>query len=151
MDIPKTEAMLAQWMKDNCHNFLHYAINGNLIDEGFGIEREGNFIWYYTERGVKTVVKQFLTEEEIIAHAFHQIKNDKWSQTHCIGFTTDPHKHRKLAETLLERGITFFESNIPNFHAGQTAFRTFVLGCDKQLTAGLKAQFYDPTLKKPGE
>ncbi len=88
--IPKTELELEKWMKENCFNFNNYSINGNVIHEGHGIDKpEGLFIWFYTERGKKNKLKEFQTEEEVVAYAYNIIKNDKWARTHCIGFTAD--------------------------------------------------------------
>ena len=77
-DVPKTEKEPERWMKDNGYHFNGYSINGNAIDEGFGIDRSGGLlIWYYTERGKKDNQKYFQTENEAVAFAFHQIKVDK--------------------------------------------------------------------------
>lgn len=67
--------------KDNAYHFNGYSINGNAIDEGFGIDKsDGLFIWYYTERGQKDNQKYFRTENEAVAFAFNQIKADKWTK-----------------------------------------------------------------------
>ncbi len=143
-NIPKTEAELANWMKANCYNFNGYAINGNSIDEGCGIEISGgNYIWYYTERGQKNVLKYFLTEEEVIRYAYLQIKNDKWAQTHCIGFTFNKSRSLELSNKLQEIGITFHQDEIPYLGPQTPAFRTFVFGCDVKKAAALKAEYYE--------
>jgi hypothetical protein len=78
--IPKTEIELENWMKANCFNFNYYSINGNIINEGCGIEKSGElYIWYHTERGQKDNLKYFISESEIVEYAFNEIKSDKWA------------------------------------------------------------------------
>ncbi|MGG9962318.1 hypothetical protein [Ferruginibacter sp. SUN106] len=140
--IPRTEIELENWMKKNCFNFNSYSINGNSIYEGFGIDKTGGlYIWYYTERGQKDNLKYFKTENEIIEYAFNQIKSDKWSKTHCIGFSADANKITALKSELYKMGIEFFEDKIPYYGIERPVFRIFVSGCDIQKTEHLKEEY----------
>ena len=128
---PATEIELEKWMKDNCFNFNSYSINGNSIYEGFGIDKIGGlFIWHYTERGQKEIIKNFNSEKELIEYAYNQIKSDKWARTHCIGFTTDKSKSSELATRLENMDIEFVKDEIPYYRPERPLCRIFVFGCD---------------------
>lgn len=143
MKAPSTEIELEAWMKVNCFNFHNYSINGNLIHEGFGIERsEDLFIWYFTERGERSKIKVFETEGQIIEHAFSEINNDKWARTHCIGFTPDKDASTELANELYRLGFKYVQDKIPYFGLDGPIFRTFVFGCDIEPTEHLKSKYY---------
>ena len=141
--VPKTEEELQDWMKENCYNFNDYSIKGNFIYEGFGIDRiDGLFVWYFTERGKRDNLQYFRSEEEVVKHAYNQIKSDDWARTHCIGFTSDKSKSDELHELLTKMEIKYIDDKIPYYGAGRPVFRTFVLGCDILKTEFLKEKYY---------
>ena len=142
--IPQTEAELAQWMKDNCYNFNHYSIGGNLIHEGCGIDTSGGlYIWYYQERGDKRNLEYFDSEAQIVQYAFEQIKADEWAKLHCVGFTTDQEKSKSLANILKERGLELKEDQIPYFGPNKPVYRTYVFGCDHLKCQDLKEAYFE--------
>jgi len=66
IELPSTEEGLENWMKENCYNFNNYSINGNIIFEGFGIEKFGNlFLWYYVERGTREPYNTFSPKQKL--------------------------------------------------------------------------------------
>lgn len=140
--LPKAEAELENWMKENCFNFNSYSINGNMICEGFGIATSENlFVWYYTERGQREILQSFKSESEIIAFAFHQINVDMWAKTHCIGFSEDKDKIIELENLLKQMNIEFFEDKIPYYGIKRPVYRVFVLGCNIKKTEYLKEKY----------
>lgn len=140
---PKTEKELEQWMKENCYNLNSYSINGNVIYEGFGIDKiGGQFIWYYIERGQKNNLQYFRTEKELIEYAYVQMKSDKWAKTHCIGFTTDKDESKDLTKELHRLGIEFLQDEIPYYGPDKPVYRTFVFGCDCNKVNDLKMKYY---------
>lgn len=142
--IPKTEIELEKWMKENGFNFNSYSINGNAIGEGYGIEkREGQFIWYYLERGKKSSIKFFETEEKIIEYAINQLNSDKWAKAHCIGFTTSKEKSNELANRLQKLAIEFIQDKIPYYGNERNVYRTFVFGCDYYNVSDLRKVYYE--------
>jgi hypothetical protein len=144
--IPKTEIELEKWMKDNCYNFNNYSINGNAIWEGYGIDKIGGiFYWYYTERGEKRTLEIFKTESELIEYAYNQVKSDKWTKTHCVGFVFDKNESESLAKILKEMNIEYFQDLIPYHGPNKPAFRTFVLGCDYKKIEYLKDRYFNET------
>jgi hypothetical protein len=141
--IPKTEIELEKWMKDNFFNFNGYSINGNPIHEGFGIDKSGGlYIWYYTERGEKNNLNYFKSEEEIIQHAFNQIKADKWAKTHCVGFTSNKQDSVELANILTDLQVEYFQDEIPYYGIKKPIYRTFVIGRDILKTEHLKEKYF---------
>lgn len=140
---PETIVELEQWMKRNCFNFNSYAINGNNIYEGCGIEKSaGIFIWYYTERGQKTALKYFDTEEEIVQYAFAEIRADEWARAHYVGFTMHKEDTIELCNKLEVLHIPFLHDEIPYYSHQKPAHRVFVFGCDINRVAHLKAQYF---------
>jgi hypothetical protein len=142
-NIPKTVLQLENWMKEYCFNFSNYSINGNVIYEGFGIDKSGGlFIWYYTERGEKRELNYFQSEEKMVEYAYEQIKSDKWANVHCIGLNIDKNESEELAKRLLELKIDFFQDEIPYYGPHKPAYRTFVRGCDTLKVSHLKEKYY---------
>lgn len=140
---PQTEVELETWMKENCYNFNGYSINGNAIFEGFGIDKSGEiYNWYYTERGQKEPLKHFQSEAEIVAHAYNQIKSDKWAKTHCIGFTTSKEEKNELESLLENADIAFLQDEIPYYGPERPVYRIFVFGCDFNQTKHLKDKYH---------
>lgn len=52
-----------------------YSLKGGLPNESYCIEKKGN-IWdvYYSERGSKTDLKKFDTEDEACRHLYKRVK-----------------------------------------------------------------------------
>ena len=142
--LPATIKELAQWMKERCYNFDSYSIGGNAIYEGFGLEETlDGYVWYYTERGQRTTITFFATEQEAVAHAHRKIVADKWATAHYVGLTAKPAETRALADQLNELGIAFWQDSIANFYGSQQpAYRTFVAGCDINRVGYLKQRYY---------
>ena len=128
---PTTRRELQEWMEQNCFNFEHYSINGNEINEGFGIVKiDSEYIWFYAERGIKETLSTFPTETSVVQHAYCQLKSDKWARAHCILKTTEKQDLLSLKNQLKEMHIEFFQDQIANFESEKILFRLFVFGCD---------------------
>lgn len=142
-NLPKTIAELEKWMIESCYNFNSYSLKGNVIDEGYGIEiNEGNFVWYYTERGQKDILKRFQSENEMAAYAYNHIKEDKWAKSYCIAVSSDKNQISELKKELKETAIEFLEDEIPFQGFDLKASRIFVFGCDIHKTAHLKEKYW---------
>ncbi len=140
---PTTEKELRQWMIQECYNFNQYSIGGNIIDEGYGIDKLGLlYTWYYTERGNRENFKYFDSEEEIVEYAFDRIKNDKWAKTHCVGFTTNQEESNTLKTELTKRRVEYMEDRIPYYGEHNPVYRVFVFGCNYLKTEDLKIKHY---------
>lgn len=141
---PHTIKQLVQWMKKRCCNFESYSIDGNFIYEGFGLEEAlHGYVWYYTERGQRTSITFFASEQEAVAHAYHQIAGDKWASAHCVGLTDKQPEAQELAGRLEALGIAYWQDVIPGFYGlHRPAYRTFVAGCDIRRAEFLKSQYY---------
>ncbi len=140
--VPNSILELENWMKDNCYNFISYSINGNFIDEGFSIEKNGNlFLWYYQERGIKRVIKEFQSEKEVVEYGFNKILNDKWAKAHCIGFSKNEKDINDLVSIITGLDIEYFQDKI-TYDDWKPIFRVFVFGCDVNKLLFLKEKYY---------
>ncbi len=140
--IPATISELEEWMRENCYNFTGYSINGNVIFEGFGIEKLGDqFSWYYTERGKKDTIRFFALESEVVEYAFNQIKDDKWASANCIGFSPNKVVIIELEAELQKNNIQSFGDSIPYYCDGRPAYRLFVSGRDFRKAEYIKEKF----------
>jgi len=120
---------LKEIMNKNCYNYNFYSIDGNVIYEGFGIDKSGElFIWYYTERGDRENLKYFRTEAEIAQYAYEIIINDKFAKSHLISCTTDRKVKENLIKILNNRQISYWVDEIPS--RNEIMFRIYVIGCD---------------------
>lgn len=141
-DVPISVIELENWMKDNCYNFSSYSINGNFIDEGFSIEKNGDlFLWYYQERGIKRAIKEFQSEKEVVEYGFNKILNDKCAKVHCIGFSKNEKDINDLVSIISGMNIEFFQDKI-TYDDWKPVFRVFVFGCDVKKVLFLKEKYY---------
>jgi hypothetical protein len=142
--LPQTVKELTRWMKERCYNFDSYSIDGNSIYEGFGLEATLNgYVWYYTERGQRTSVAFFATEQEAVAHAHQQVTADKWATAHYVGLTANQREMQALADELRALSIAFWQDVISSFYGSQQpAYRTFVAGGDIKRVGFLKQRYY---------
>ena len=121
---------LISWMEEFCNNFRSYAVSGNLIHEGHGIERNDHeFYWYYIERGSKQVVGRFKTESEVVRHAYEVIRKDTWSWSHMIAFVKAESTAKRVEMELSRRGVAFYSDRIPYGGLDDPRYRVFVFGC----------------------
>jgi hypothetical protein len=141
--LPKTKIELENWMKENCFHFDTYSINGNSIYEGWGIEHtDGQFIWYFTERGLQKNLESFKSEAEIVEYAFNEIKSDQTARTHIIGFSADRNKIINLKNELDQMNIEFIQDTIAYYGLKEPpVYRVFVVGCDIRKTEHLKEKY----------
>ena len=142
--LPETVTELVHWMRSRCCNFESYSVGGNSIYEGCGLEETlDGYVWYYTERGKRSTIAFFITEQDAVTHAYRQIVVDKWATAHYVGLTASQAEAQELAEHLRALGVVFWEDSIANFYAlNRPAYRTFVAGCDINRAGFLRQQYY---------
>lgn len=127
--IPETISELQKYMEDECYNFASYSIAGNIIYEGFGLEKSGSlYIWFYTERGNKENLHYFNSEKEAVEYAFHHIKSDKYSRSHLFLRTKDNTMKSNIVKELEEKEIDYWVEEIPSLE--NKLYRIFIVGCD---------------------
>lgn len=126
--IPTTIKELKDYLKKNCFNNELYSIDGNIIYEGFGLEKWGElFIWFYTERGNKENLKYFKSEKEAVEYAFNKITSDKYANSRLVVNTDDSIIRDNILKELNNREVKFWIEEIPLL---DKVFRIFVTGCD---------------------
>ena len=126
---PSTIQELDEWMTAHCYPDS-YAIGKRIIHEGYGLYRDGNqFVWFYTERGVRDDLHHFQTESEAVAYAFAAIINDKTANRYLIGLVTAAQEQALFTE-LNARDVAYWKDEIPYGGLHDKRSRIFVFGCD---------------------
>jgi len=126
---PTTIKELKNFLRKNCFNQKLYSIDGNIIYEGFGLEKWGElFIWFYTERGNKENLKYFRSEEEAVKYTFAKITTDKYAHSHLIKNTDIPETKNNILKELNKRNVKFWVEETPLLD--NKLYRIFVQGCD---------------------
>ena len=127
--VPSTIQELDDWMTERCYPYK-YAIGKRIIHEGYGLYSDANqFVWFYTERGVRDILRHFPTETEAVAYAYAVITSDITANRHLIGLVTDAQEQELLTE-LDARGVRYWKDEIPFGGLHDKRSRIFVFGCD---------------------
>ncbi len=121
---------MEKWLKDNCYSMNSYSINGNIINEGHGLENNGGlYQWYYTERGERRTLEYFVNEKDAVEYALEKIKMDEHANRNYIGmYKTDDEAEEVLLE-LRKRGVEYWTDKIPYGGLNDWRTRIFVIGC----------------------
>ena len=126
----KTELELEQWLKENCYSMNNYSINGNIIYEGCGLEKNGSlYHWFYTERGEKRILEYFATEKEAVQFALEKIKSDKHAIRNYIGMFKSESEIENIKSELEKRNVEYWTDKIPYNGINDLRTRFFVIGC----------------------
>ncbi|SDE33791.1 hypothetical protein SAMN04487996_104387 [Dyadobacter soli] len=139
---PETIEQLRQWMETHCYSDHHYAIGERIVHEGYGLRQSGGmYIWYYTERGSKDILKTFEVEKDAVAYAMQIIENDRFASSHLIGLVQNQAEEEALLHELATRNIDFWKDSIPYGGPNDRRTRVFVRGCDVLKVADLREKF----------
>lgn len=107
-----------------------YCINGNIIHEGFGLEKNGGlFQWFYTERGDKRILEYFSTEKEAVQYALNKIILDEHANRNFIGMYKSKEEAERVLKELRNRKIEYWSDIIPYGGIDDMRTRIFVIGC----------------------
>jgi len=138
---PATLQELDDWMTAHCYPDS-YAIGNRIIHEGYGLFREGSqFVWFYTERGIRENLQCFQTESEAVAYAYAAITSDATANSHLIGFVNDQAEEQALLAELGARGIAYRKDVIPVGGLHDKYSRIFVSGCDIRRVLDLRKKY----------
>jgi hypothetical protein len=109
--------------------------------EGFGLRfDDGQFIWYFTERGKAEILKTFASEQEACEYVFEQIKSDRYGRSHMVGFLENEQLKDEFCIELKNREIEF-ETDKIHYQQGIYKHRIFVFGCDWKKVEDLKTKY----------
>ncbi|MBC7572269.1 MAG: hypothetical protein H7319_21450 [Spirosoma sp.] len=118
-----------------------YAIGRRIIHEGYGLYRDGNqFVWFYTERGVRDILRHFQTESEAVAYAYAAITGDKTANRYLVGLVTSAQEQTLLTE-LDARGVAYWKDEISFGGLHDKRSRIFVFGCDIRRVSDLLEKY----------
>ena len=138
----KTIQELEQYLEENCYNFDSITIGRHYAYEGLVVKFCAlGYCLFSSERGRETLLKAFPTEEELVAYTLAQLDKDPWNKAHIVAFTFDQKQIKKAEFKLKWMGIQYKRNDIPNFRAGQIAYRIFVYGRDILRLDDFKKQY----------
>ena len=138
---PSTIQELDSWMSERCFPDS-YAIGNRIVHEGYGLYRDGNqFVWFYTERGVRKNLHYFQSESEAITYAFAAITSDITANRHMVGFVDGEEEEKALLTELDARAIPFWKDEIPFGGLHDKRSRIFVFGCDICRVSDLREKY----------
>lgn len=127
----KTIQELEQYLEENCYSFQSVTIGRHFAYEGLVVEACAlGYCLFGSERGRKSLIKAFPTEEELVHYTLEKLDSDPWYKAHIVAFTFDQKQIKKAEFKLKLMGIQCKRNDIPNYHVGQTAYRIFVFGRD---------------------
>lgn len=124
---------LQLYMDSECFNDYTYSIGKkptNLF-EGNVLNFDGQkYVYYYTERGKKRIIKEFTSKLDACRFVFEELRNSKTGRQHCIGLTKTKLKIEELCNLLNERSIKYEMDSIPYSGKNDLWYRIFIFGRD---------------------
>ena len=138
----KTIQELEQYLEENCYSFDSITIGRHYAHEGLVVKNCAlGYCLFWSERGHETLLKALQTEEELVRYTLAELDADPWCKAHIVAFTFDQKQIQKAESELKWMGIQYRRNDIPNFCAGQTAYRIFVYGRDILRLDDFKKQY----------
>ncbi len=138
----KTIGELEQYLEENCYSFDSITIGRHYAHEGLVVKNCAlGYCLFWSERGRETLLKAFPTEEELVSYTLAKLDKDPWYKAHIVAFTFDQKQIQKAESELKWMGIQYKRNDIPNFRAGQSAYRIFVYGRDILRLDDFKKQY----------
>lgn len=126
--IPNNINELKNFINRNCYNKQSYSIDGEIIYEGFGLEKWGElYVWFYKERDQRENLNYFTTEKEAVRYAYNKIIKDKYANSHLIINTNEDYTKNYIISELYKRKVNYWVEEIP---VNGKTYRIFVVGCD---------------------
>lgn len=127
----KTIKELEHYLEEECYSFREITIGSHYAYEGIIIERaQEGYIFGFSERGRKEVIKTFSAEDDLVAYAFQHFTADKWFRSHLAAWVWSREEIGQAEEELRDMQIAFERNDIPNYAEGRNAYRIFVFGRD---------------------
>lgn len=127
----ETIAQLERYLEEECYSFLFLTIGSHRAPEGIFIEASGDsFVYGFSERGRREVLRSFATEKELAAYALEDLQRDPWNRGHLAAWVWSEAEILAAEEELRQRGIPFRRNDVPNYRPGRRAYRIFVFGRD---------------------
>lgn len=130
---------LGEWMESHCYSFQNISIGNHYAPEGLIIEaKQGSYQWCCSERGQKSILAVFDSEQELVQYAWQQIQKDKWWKAHLLVFTKELDKIVQITTQLEILHVSYERNDIPTYCNGKPVYRIFVFGCDYESTKHLE-------------
>lgn len=139
----KTIQELEKYLEENGYSFQDLTIGKHHAPEGYIIEAEpGTYNFSYSERGNKRLLKSFDKEEDLVKHALSAIDKSEWARAHLLAWVYSESEILEVENILKNRRINFQRNDIPNYKAGECAYRIFVFGNDILKLDDVKRKYF---------
>ncbi len=139
----KTIKELCTYLEDECYHMHGIGIENHSTQDGIIIEKTGDsYVYCSIERGVKSIVRSFDTEEELVQYAYEILTGNDDYKTHLAVWVWNEDEILEAEEELRKRGIRFKRNDIRRFSEGKNAYRIFVFGKDVLRVDFLKDQYW---------
>jgi hypothetical protein len=95
---------------------------------------DSGFEIFYVERGQRYETIESLEDEAAACRAFLKILDkDKWSQGHCVAWTSSEEEIDRIAQLMEAQGVQAKRNDIPSYAGpNDPRYRLFVFGRDKK-------------------
>ena len=134
---------LEKYLEDECYSFVEINIGKHHAHEGIVIEKNGDaYEFGYSERGRKTVMKSFSSEQELVEYALEKLSADKWNKAHLVAWVWSEADIQQAEQELKNNNISFERNDVPNYSQGRNAYRIFVFGRDVLKLAEFIKKYY---------
>lgn len=134
---------LEKYLEDNCYSFTEITIGKHYAPEGYLIEEEnGKYNFCDTQRGVKSLIKSFSTEKELVEYTLSELEKNRWYKAHLVAWLFDEEEIKKAEQYLSDNHIVFERNDIPNYSQGNPVYRIYVFGKDVLLLEDFKYKYY---------
>ena len=134
---------LEKYLEDEYYSFIEITIGKHCAPEGIVIEKNGDaYNFCYSERGIKTVMKSFPREKDLVEYAYKKLSSDKWNKAHLVAWVWSECEILQAEQDLKKSNILFERNDVPNYSQGKTAYRIFVFGRDVVKLAEFKKRYY---------
>ncbi len=140
----RTIKELCKYLENECYQFRGIGIENHQTQDGVIIERNANsYDFSSMERGVKTIVKSFDTEELLVQYAYEILTANEDYRAHLVAWVWSEDSVLAAEDELKRKGIRYKRNDIPNFREGKTAYRIFVFGKDVLKVDSLKKKYWE--------
>ena len=134
---------LEKRLEEEGFSFAEITIGEHHAPEGIVIERNGaTYNFCYSERGIKTVIKSFSREKDLVEYAYKELSADMWNKAHLVARVWTEYEIVQAEQELKKNDIVFERNDVPNYSQGRTAYRIFVFGRDVEKLDEFKKRYY---------
>lgn len=128
----KSMIELEKYLEDECYSFSAISIGNHRAWEGIYLEEQNKkFIFGFSEKGQKNIIKIFDMEEALVEYALKELNSNKWFKAHLVARTLNEKLILEAEKELEKLSVDFCRNDIPHVDLeDRTEYRIFVFGKD---------------------